>query len=387
MTRSDARNKGVALARIKRLCSSGLPLESLARGLFDLIHDGVPHSPHKNLMVDCGEPRAYFGSTPEAVELVSVHERYFAQPPSQAPGARIRFDLATLRRVLPSKAVWRHEELARPDFYRSEGYNVAFRPLGFHDSLVATFQEAGEYLGYYSIWRSADQKPYGREDIDFLRATAPHISHGLRAAQLLSRDSSDDASRFAPLPGWGAGMILLDQNGAPIALDETARLIFQQLGVFDGLRGDAFGSKPVQEALDYVARTLQSIYRDSGGVLNAAAPVYRVQLHWTGIAIRVRGVMMPAADGREYIAVLIERGETAEYRRTRMIARWGLSHREAEVLGYIAQGKTGPEIAILLAISHDTVRRHTASIFQKLGVETRTAAAALSLETSVGAIS
>jgi DNA-binding CsgD family transcriptional regulator len=103
-------------------------------------------------------------------------------------------------------------------------------------------------------------------------------------------------------------------------------------------------------------------------------------LLWTGIAIRVRGVMMPGADGRDYTAVLIERGETAEYRRTRMIARWGMSHREAEVLGYIAQGKTGPEIAILLDISHDTVRRHTASIFQKLGVETRTAAASMAAD-------
>jgi DNA-binding CsgD family transcriptional regulator len=77
--------------------------------------------------------------------------------------------------------------------------------------------------------------------------------------------------------------------------------------------------------------------------------------------------------------VLIERGETLESRRRRLLIRWGLSAREAEVLSLIAAAKTGPEISILLRISHDTVRKHTSRILEKLGVETRTAAAAVAL--------
>jgi DNA-binding NarL/FixJ family response regulator len=84
-----------------------------------------------------------------------------------------------------------------------------------------------------------------------------------------------------------------------------------------------------------------------------------------------------AADGREYTTVLLERGETADARRIRASARWGLSQREAQVLSFIGEGKTGPEIALLLAISHDTVRKHTSKILDKLDVETRTAAAVL----------
>jgi DNA-binding CsgD family transcriptional regulator len=63
-----------------------------------------------------------------------------------------------------------------------------------------------------------------------------------------------------------------------------------------------------------------------------------------------------------------------------MIVRWGLSLREAEILWMIGEGRTGPEIAILLCISHDTVRKHTSRIFEKLGVETRTAASAIAFE-------
>jgi DNA-binding CsgD family transcriptional regulator len=53
-----------------------------------------------------------------------------------------------------------------------------------------------------------------------------------------------------------------------------------------------------------------------------------------------------------------------------------LTAREAEVLGWIASGKTNPQIAGLLFISPHTVRKHIENIFEKLGVRTRTEAAA-----------
>ena len=52
----------------------------------------------------------------------------------------------------------------------------------------------------------------------------------------------------------------------------------------------------------------------------------------------------------------------------------GLTRREAEVLLLISKGKTSPEIGVLLNIRPKTVENHTAKIFEKLGVETRTAA-------------
>lgn len=54
----------------------------------------------------------------------------------------------------------------------------------------------------------------------------------------------------------------------------------------------------------------------------------------------------------------------------------GLTAREAEVLRLVAAGKTNPEIAALLFLSEKTVARHLSNIFTKLGVTSRTAAAA-----------
>ena len=62
------------------------------------------------------------------------------------------------------------------------------------------------------------------------------------------------------------------------------------------------------------------------------------------------------------------------------LANLNLSDREREILALVAVGKTNGEIATILAISARTVQKHLEHIFQKLGVETRTAAAIRALE-------
>jgi DNA-binding CsgD family transcriptional regulator len=52
----------------------------------------------------------------------------------------------------------------------------------------------------------------------------------------------------------------------------------------------------------------------------------------------------------------------------------GLTPREAHVLFWVAQGKTNPQIGLILGVSRRTVQKHLEHTFQKLGVETRTAA-------------
>jgi DNA-binding CsgD family transcriptional regulator len=70
--------------------------------------------------------------------------------------------------------------------------------------------------------------------------------------------------------------------------------------------------------------------------------------------------------------------------RRRLTGLRGLTPREAEVLGWIARGRTNAEIARVLFISPHTVRKHVENIFEKLGVRTRTAAAASARALPVG---
>lgn len=59
----------------------------------------------------------------------------------------------------------------------------------------------------------------------------------------------------------------------------------------------------------------------------------------------------------------------------------GLTQRESEVLRWVAEGKSNPEIGIILDLSPRTVSKHLENIFQKLGVESRTAALLYVVET------
>jgi DNA-binding CsgD family transcriptional regulator len=58
----------------------------------------------------------------------------------------------------------------------------------------------------------------------------------------------------------------------------------------------------------------------------------------------------------------------------------GLTPRVAEVLLWVAQGKTNSEIATILGISESTVKKHMLEVLEVLGVETRTAASLRALE-------
>lgn len=62
------------------------------------------------------------------------------------------------------------------------------------------------------------------------------------------------------------------------------------------------------------------------------------------------------------------------------LEKLGISPREAEVLLWVAQGKGNQEIAEILGLSVATVKKHTIHIFEKLGVESRTAATLRAVE-------
>jgi hypothetical protein len=80
------------------------------------------------------------------------------------------------------------------------------------------FKQAGEFAGYYAIWRNTDQKPFSRDDVAFLRAAGPHIAHGLKTAQLMQRGDAE-GDGFVLLPGWNSGVVLVD-SGGPSDRDE-----------------------------------------------------------------------------------------------------------------------------------------------------------------------
>ena len=71
---------------------------------------------------------------------------------------------------------------------------------------------------------------------------------------------------------------------------------------------------------------------------------------------------------------------TPDFSSAQPLEALGLTPREAEVLLWMAQGKSNPDIAIILGAAEGTVRKHVEHILEKLAVENRGAAAVRALE-------
>ncbi|WEK06045.1 MAG: DNA-binding response regulator [Candidatus Devosia phytovorans] len=87
-------------------------------------------------------------------------------------------------------------------------------------------------------------------------------------------------------------------------------------------------------------------------------------------------LMANPQDG-ETLLRLIDRNAGSQ--EERLARAFGLSLREAEVLMWITHGKANKEIAEILDLSPRTVNKHLETIFEKLGIENRTAAATMSV--------
>jgi DNA-binding NarL/FixJ family response regulator len=169
---------------------------------------------------------------------------------------------------------------------------------------------------------------------------------------------------------------------ARAAADELAR-IADDLGTpyLAALAADASGAVLLaedapQEALPSL-RAAHRLWRELDAPHHAARARVLV-----GIACRelgdAAGAELELEGAREALEALGARPEVDRLARITgtAAARAPLSGRETEVLGLVATGMSNRAIAAKLVISEKTVARHLSNIFAKLGVSSRTEAAA-----------
>ena len=115
---------------------------------------------------------------------------------------------------------------------------------------------------------------------------------------------------------------------------------------------------------------------DAGGVDYVVKPV-RIEEILARLTTHVRNARL----ARQAMIAMRQGHQTADGAAsasdTARLDEAALTPRETEVLSWLAKGKTNRDIADILGMSHRTVNKHLEHIFEKLGVETRAAAAAL----------
>lgn len=169
--------------------------------------------------------------------------------------------------------------------------------------------------------------------------------------------------------------VALDASGRfLISVDLSGRVCWatpQALALLDGT--DGIGQEAVEQLPSEAIEWLRSHLLESGKSALSDSDVVATA---GGLSLRFSYAgQISSSEHLLRVAEVVGGGPTHILRKA-----FDLTEREAEVLLWIANGKSNKEIAAILDMSPRTVNKHLDRIFGKLGVENRTSAAVVSLK-------
>jgi DNA-binding CsgD family transcriptional regulator len=287
-------------------------------------------------------------SMPNAAEVLAAHIRdnpFILYRNRTGDAGAIRLSDLTTARAFRDTGLYR-------DFYR---------PLHLHYSMACALRLSRHELVAIALYRSgSDFSERDRLCLDLLR---PHLAHLQRQSEAAARTRRDLALVTRGVEAWGQAFVIVGREGRIRHAGQRAQQWLTQY----------FGSGRRPDCLPEVL--LQWMRSTTDGPPHARSPVRRpLVVERDTRRLTVRLVSQPPDR-----VLLME--ETLVRLEPAKLARLGLSPREAEVLTSVTAGATNPAIAALLHLSPRTVQTHLERVYRKLGVQTRTAAAARALET------
>lgn len=239
-----------------------------------------------------------------------------------------------------------------------------YRHLGARHQIVMTLPSKAPIEIGVAINRSkSDFSPRDRLLLDLLR---PHLQQAYEQAALLQRLRRDTSQVSDALTAMGRGLVVLDGRSRILHAEGAAQTLLD-----DCFPGDRHQPGHLPTELErWVLQCMASLSEPATQMPNPSATLTTPK---GPLQVRLLHGML---DDRLYLVM--------EHRDTdsgpRRLMSLGLTPREAEVLHWVIEGKTNPQISLILGISPRTVQKHLERVFQKLNVETRTSASLKAME-------
>jgi DNA-binding CsgD family transcriptional regulator len=209
-----------------------------------------------------------------------------------------------------------------------------------------------------SVAAFRDGRDFSERDRAMMTVLRPHLIGAYRHAAL----TDDLGERLALLDRGieigGLGVIVIGADGRVRSMSDAARV---WLAAY-------FGPIPDRDCLpDKVAAWL----RRGENPASAAETMPQAPLPFVADRDDARLVLRCLRHAGQTLILLHEERTTIT---AGDLAALGLARREAEILAWVALGKTDAEVAAILAISPRTVSHTLERVYRKLGVESRLAA-------------
>jgi DNA-binding CsgD family transcriptional regulator len=265
--------------------------------------------------------------------------------------------IAHIARTNDSRALKISDFFSRARFHRLSLYNEFFRELGIESQMAATILSRRRIIG---IALNRGRLDFSERERLLLNLLSPHLAQAYRNAAAMTSMTDEVKAMKRALEDLGSAVIVVASDGRIVSITSPAR---------EMLTG-YFGSWQPSNALPDAMRCWARHQRSGLDQLQVPEPLV---VDKGGRRLSVR--LVP-----ERGQSLLLLAEQASNLRFEPFEAFGLTKREAEVLAWVAQGRTNSEIGSILSISARTVQKHLEHIFEKLAVETRTAAAARAWE-------
>ena len=225
--------------------------------------------------------------------------------------------------------------------------------FGFADEVRAVFHDGQRIWGGLALFRGDDEKAFTEADVEFLIGLSPLFARGVRPARRGRRPADGGAA----VPGAAVVIVDADDRIAQITPAAQARLA-------DLARGDHAGDPfSVISPLVATARRLASGETD-------LMPQARVR-STSGTWLVLHASPLAGGEGRAgEVVVTIEEARPPEIL-SLVVAAFGLTARERDVVQLVIQGADTRQIADALHLSAYTVQDHLKSIFDKADVRSR----------------
>ena len=273
----------------------------------------------------------------------------------------------------PAEHLTSISDVALAHTYRgTDLYNEVYHPQGIEDQLALNLSDSTPGK-WHVIAASRHRRGFGAVDRKRLAVLRPHLIAAVVRARSLARLHASESHALAQLDVLAPAAITLAAGGASrgVFFNRRAQAILTAWFAFQPLQtGSA-----LPEALGGWLREQRRQAAD--GMLGTPRQPF-VQNGPDGRRLVVS--LLDGVDGRDDLLVLEEQGGDGDSAAA-LRAALGLSERQAEVLLWIAQGKSNADVGQILEISLPTVKMHVTRLFEALGCETRTAAARIALET------
>jgi DNA-binding CsgD family transcriptional regulator/PAS domain-containing protein len=253
----------------------------------------------------------------------------------------------------------------------SSFYNEWLKPIGLLSHLFAVVERESNGVMLLMLARREGKPDFEDDIVGEIQTLAPAVEQALHAGRGVRRLRALENAALRAIDVMPIGVIMLDQNGAVIEANRSARAVLEAgegLTVANGGLAVDIGGRQTK-LRELITRTEKQAAAFASGELTLL-PVRR-QAGQRPLTL----LLMPLeqtieAHVKQAPVALLFIGDperSVGFDQTRIARLYGLSRAESRVAALLASGYRLEQVAEALDIAYETVRKHLKQIFGKTG--------------------